>query len=593
MVAKPIPLTIAAGVDISTTEYYAQGRYISCDHIRFVGGLPEKIGGWTQWNNDGDELTTVCRSALCYSDFNYNLWSVFGTSSRLWVFSPEKVRTNITPFILTGTLVNPFSTVASSAIVTVAHAAHGLVVGQYVNFSGASAVGGITVNGEYQVTSVIDANSYRITHTSNASSTAGPGGGAAVGYNYELASGNPNIIVGGGWGLGTWGTGTWGDFRGSSTFIQFPRFWSLDTYGQFLLALPSGGTLYQWSNVVANRAVKVLNSPAIGLFMFVTSERIVVILGADGDNMLMKWCDDDDNTVWTPLATNTANSRRLQEGNRMIAGGRLAQSVNLVWTDTALYLMQFTGQNNVYSTRVVAKDCGLVGPAAFIVVNGTAFWMSSTDFYYYSGSVQRIPNSADIQDLFLDIHENNRVKTACYHNEEFKEIWWHYPSLNAVEPDKYAVLSLRDFSWATGTMDRTAFAQRILNGKTSILGVSLAGKIFEHEVGVNDHDLPLAWSLETSYLDLQDGATSVNIDGYIPDFSRQTGSIDLTFTSRDYPRDTTALETLVTTIAETDSLVDVRHFGRQVKVKLGQSILGGDFALGRQRIEVGMSGNRR
>ena len=108
MATKPIALPIAAGIDNNDSEYYAQGRYTSADHIRFVTSQPEKIGGWIKWNLNGDELTSRCRSIYCYLDFNYNLWHAFGTSSRLLVFDQNKAKTNITPFVATGTLTNPF-----------------------------------------------------------------------------------------------------------------------------------------------------------------------------------------------------------------------------------------------------------------------------------------------------------------------------------------------------------------------------------------------------------------------------------------------------------------------------------------------------
>ena len=174
--ARKIPVPLASGITLAATEYEAQGRYIGADKVRFVQGKPEKIGGWVQWNLSGDALDRICRSILCWQDFNYNVWHAFGTSGRLWVFNQEKAKANITPFETTGTISNPFSTSNGSPVVTVAHTAHGVVVGQYVNFAGASAVGGIIINGEYIVASVIDANSYTIVHSSAATSTAGPGG---------------------------------------------------------------------------------------------------------------------------------------------------------------------------------------------------------------------------------------------------------------------------------------------------------------------------------------------------------------------------------------------------------------------------------
>ena len=586
--ARKIPLPISAGVVLNNTEYEAQGHWTSMDHIRFIDGQPEKIGGWAQWNIPGTELTGTCRSVRCWQDFNYNIWHAFGTTARLWVYNQDKTRTNITPFIATGTLANPFTTFISSPTVNVTHALHGLLVGQYVNFSGATALGGITIAGEYTVASVIDANTYTITHSSNATSNAGPGGGASVAYSYELAYGNSSTSTGGGWGLGGWGNGTWGTVHSSTTYITLPRYWSLDQYGQYLLAMPSGGGLYQWQLNTSNRAAVVTNAPATGLYMFVTSERIVVVLGADGDFMLMKWSDDDDNTVWTPADANSANIRRLQEGSRLIAGTRMAEGVNLVWSDTCVYLMQFTGTNNVYSTRVVATQCGLVGPAAFIVVDGIAYWMTATGFKMYGGQLSDLPRWQEISPIFAAMDQNQKYKIHAHYNPSIRrEIWWFYAATGSTEPNRYVMVNLDTWDWHIGTMSRTAFGLKSSLGDYTLLGVDTSGVIYEHELGLNADSLALDWSLESGYFDLDSGNSSLNIDGYVPDFNRQTGNIDVTITTKDLPEDSTPQDTVTKSVATTDSIIDMRSYGRQAKLKLSQTgVVGGDFALGAHRLEV-------
>lgn len=593
MESKPVPLSLAPGINITDTEYFAQGRYVACDHVRFVDGQPEKIGGWEQWNEDGDELPDVCRSALFWQDFSYNIWHAFGTAHRLWVFDTDKDRTNITPYVVTGaTLTDPFSTTDTSTTVNVADVAHGLVVGQYVYFDNATAVGGITIDGEYIVTLVVDADNYQIEHSSAATSTAGPGGGT-VDIDYELGPGGVTVTAGGGWGISTWGTGTWGSFHASTTYLQYPRYWSMDKYGQYLYVLPSGGTLYKWELNTANRAVAVTNAPATGLYMFITYQRIIVILGVGGDFMNMAWCDDDDPTDWTPSAINTANTRKLQEGSRMVAGARLSQDINLVWTDLSVYLMQYSGSNNVYATRSLGLHTGLVGPGAFVIAGGVAYWMAGNSFMYFNGSVQEVPSMPDIRGLFDDLSLEYRVNVTCFHNEFFNEIWWVYTSRNATENDKYAAMSLKDWTWVTGTIDRSVFRDITTNGVNTILGVDYSGVIHAHEVGKNADGAALPWSITTSYFDLQDGEVTVDIDGYIPDMKRQEGTIDVRFQSKEYPEDAADLHDETKQMAETDGIVDFRTSGRIIKLTLSQDEIDGDFAMGRQRIEAGVSGNRR
>ena len=172
--ARKVHISLPPGIVLGRTEYEAQGRYISNEHIRFVQGKPEKIGGWEQWSDDGDEVGTGCRSALCWQDYSYNLWYVFGTSTRLYVFDQHKTRYNITPYVTETSITDPFSTTNGSDLVTVNHTTHGLLADQIANYSGATPVGGITIDGEYSVVSVTDANNYVIRHSSAATSTAGP-----------------------------------------------------------------------------------------------------------------------------------------------------------------------------------------------------------------------------------------------------------------------------------------------------------------------------------------------------------------------------------------------------------------------------------
>lgn len=595
MATQKSKFPLPPGIVLSRTDYEAVGRYIACDKIRFKDGSPEKIGGWEQWNDPGDELPYTCRSMLCWQDFSYNQWHVFGTYHRLYVFNGAKTRTNITPIVDTGTLTDPFTTTSGSASVEVDFMGHGLIPGQSIFFENATAVGGITIDGWYEIDDVLDVDTFTITHTSAASSSAGPGG-STVDYEVELAPGRQTATTGGGWGIGTWGTGTWGTSRASTGgYVSYPRYWSLDNYGQYLYALPSGGTLYRWDANVATRAAAVANAPDTANYMFVTSERIPFLLGTDGDEMRIQWPDQDDNTNWTPGAANTANSRRLQTGSRLVAGARMSQRTNCIWSDLAFYLAQYTGNNSVYATPLVATNCGLVGPGAFAVVDGIPYWMSPTDFMMYAGgAVQPMPNSGDVNPIFKTLDATQAQKVVCFYNPDFREIWWHYPSEGVSEPDSYIIFSLEQQCWYNGTMGRSCAGVKTLSGRNTALMVSPTGVIYEHESGLDDDGDPLDWEITTGYFDVNDGNDSMNIDGYVPDMKRHEGDIMLTFESKEYPADTASLHSTTTTISPGDDIVDLRHFGRQCKFTLSQSdVLGGDFRLGAQRIEVGTSGTRR
>ncbi|MBL8644434.1 MAG: hypothetical protein JNK21_10925 [Rhodospirillaceae bacterium] len=221
----------------------AEGYFIDSDKIRFVRGKAQTIGGWERAGTG--TLTGVCRGVWAWADTGRTPFAAFGTHLRLHAMDADGALYDITPIIARGELTNPFSTTNASAVVTVAHAAHGLVAGQKVSFSNAAPVGGLTIAGAYTVTEVLDADGYTITHTAAASSTAGPGGGAVVDYEYALAPGQLDGLGGLGFGTGGYGSGPYGSPAGGHTL--YPRTWSLDNWGQNLVAAPRGGTIFEWA----------------------------------------------------------------------------------------------------------------------------------------------------------------------------------------------------------------------------------------------------------------------------------------------------------------------------------------------------------
>lgn len=583
-------LEFAPGVVKVDAPHSVIGRYIDCDKVRFVKGKPEK---WRGWESFSTEVLGIIRSLLSWDDNNDSRWLAAGSHLGLYVVNVSGSATKITPFVSTGTLgSNPISTTDTSAIVTIADTAHGLTVGAYVTLSGATAVGGITINGEYAVNSVIDVDSYTIIHSSAASATA-TGGGAGVTYSYEINPGYANVVQGLGWGTGTWGTGTWGTPRTTSNFTVYARMWSLDNYGENLLALVNGGRLYQWDpDAPTDRAAVVANSPT-GNFMFVTNERYPVILGADSDNMALAWPDQNDITNWTPGSTSTAASRRLQKGSRLVAGANLVHTANILWTDSAAYTMTYTGSRTaVYSTIIAGERCGLIGPQAFFVMGGRAFWMSSFDFFMYGGTVRRIPNSEDIRDWVFDqLDGRQNWKVAAHYASQHNEGRWHFIPEGEFEPTIYVAVSLDDFSWTHGTLERTAWVEKSGVNPTTF-GADHDGVIYKHEVGLDADGAALSWHLESAPIDFADGGI-FDIHGYVPNFKRQTGDIELTLTFYDLPQKTTALETFTETIIEGQGIVDVHAAGRQVSVRLDGFQVGGDFRLGIGEIEIIEGGNRR
>ena len=226
------------GVNKENTRYTTEGGWYECDKVRFRQGNPEVIGGWNR-------ISTNFFLGVCRSLWNWVLLdgrNIIGVGTNLKFYLQNGgVYNDITPIRDTVVLTNPFNTTNASTTVLVTDAAHGCVTGDFVTFSGASAVGGLTIDGEFQVT-VLTANTYNITATSQATSTAGPGGGTVTAA-YQINVGPEAQVPLVGWGAGGWGLGTWGNGIGSTVAL---RVWSQQNFGEDLVFNPRGGGLYYW-----------------------------------------------------------------------------------------------------------------------------------------------------------------------------------------------------------------------------------------------------------------------------------------------------------------------------------------------------------
>jgi hypothetical protein len=587
--ASFVPLEIPPGVVKVESSLSQEGRFIDADHVRFVRGKPEKIGGWTL--RTATSVEGVPRGMHAWLDAVLSPYYAVGTSVKLFVYDASNVKSDITPDRETGTLTNPFSTTSGSATVTVTDTGHGLISGDEVSFSGASAVGGITVSGVYKVNTVPTSGSYTITHSSAASSTAGPGGGS-VSYAYEIGIGYEDAVLGLGWGAGPWGGGTWGTARTASSLIFEPRVWSLDNFGQILIASPTGGGIYSWSpaDPPGTIAAVLSGAPTTCRGVFVTGERFITALGVDGDPMKFAWASQASLTTWTPSSTNTANIRTLAGGSKLMAGARLGNGTNLIWSDSNVFLHQYTGSRLVYTTRSIGENCGLVGPLAKTTVNGVAFWMSPAGFYMSGGGAPvPIPNNDDISDFVFDnITEMQKFKCFATFIELHDEVWFHYPAGDD-EPNRYVVVNITDFRWSCGTLERTS-STRFQSGNTRPIMATEAGAIYNHEDGVDAAGSALqayvTWapvSMNGQYFEMQ---------GVAPDMQRQTGSVTLDITAYDRLR-ITAIDSESLTIAPTDALVDCRVSGRHLSMTLTSNVVGGDFRMGKMQIEIRPMGSRR
>jgi hypothetical protein len=593
---QPVPLDIPPGVVKSLSSLAAKGRWAAADKVRFVAGKAEKIGGWILYATT--QLDGLARGAFAWTtSANISLLSM-GTWRKLYSIDADLV--DITPLRESGTLGNnPFTTVNLSTTVTVADTTHGLSVDAIVHFTGATAVGGITITGAYAVASVVDADHYTIVHTVAAAAGA-TGGGAAVAYEYEINPGQTDTVYGLGFGAGGYGEESYGDARSDSTLALPMRFWAIGRYGNDLIASYTGGPIYLWDEPAsASRATLLANSPTCN-YSFVTAERFIFALGTT-TGMTVDWPDIDDPTDWTPVEANTANTRILQDGNSLMAGCVFNDAVNLIWSDTAFFVAQYLpGSDEIYDIAVAKTNAGLVASAAFCVTPLGVFWLSGSDLYLYNGAVDTAPNFQDVRGWFFRMFRRDKAhKAAMSYNAKKNEVQLHYTSTDASENDSYLLLALDTLSWAPGTMagdwGHTAMAVR-RNPTKSVYAAHADGYVYEHENGTDADGAALPAYIENSLLGLSNGYVDLDIIGYQPDFERQIGDIVLKVSLYDRPRKEQLddpVDEQTFTIGETDDLVDMLMGGRYAKFRLTSNEVGGDFRLGVGQFEIGGAGSSR
>lgn len=569
------------GINKDFTQLTGEGAFYDCEKVRFRDGLAENIGGWRKALDD--TVTGIPRSGHSWATNTGLKVTAIGTSKKLYVHSGGAFH-DITPIRDSGTLgADPFSMTSGSAVVTVTDANHGLGANEYVHFSGAAAAGGITVEGEYSVTSVTDSGHYTITHSSQATSTT-TGGGAVVAYQYEIAIGIDSSIYGYGWGAGTWGMSTWGTARSSSDIKIGLRIWTLDNWGEDLLCMPRGGNLYVWdaSAGTATRATVVTQAPTGEFFIVDPENRTVIVFGEDDDSVGIKWCDQNDYTNWTASAATTADERRLLKGAKIIGAVRTSGEI-LVWTDVSLHGLQWTYRGDfVYALRTIGEQCGLIGINAAATHGTTVWWMSSNkNFYVYDGRV-RILSCPLRKDVFDNLTVLQSDKVFAGINSGHMEVWWFWQSGDGSENDRYTIYNFGEGTWYHGTMERTAWIDKgILEYPVALDG---SGYLREHEVGKNDDGAALESWVESGDFDIGDGDDIMFVGGIIPDFVL-SGTVRITMKARKFPN-TEQITKGPIDVDSSKGYIRPRIRGRQIAVRIGSNEVDASWRFGRLRFDI-------
>jgi hypothetical protein len=580
-----------------------------------VGGIPEDV------LNTNHKVTVVGVDDYTITVFTAATSTVTGGGG-------ASVSATYTKFNVT--LTNPFTATLSSSVLLVTDADHGCLTGDFVTFSGATGLGGnisaAVLNQQYQVT-FITTGTYTInlSVTANATDVSGSPGGGTVTAKYQINVAPDFQVPLTGWGAGTWGTGVWGGTSGGSGVSNL-RLWSQLNFGEDLIFALRDGAIYYWdaTDGITTRgaALQTLNGasdvPTIQKFILVSDvSRFVFAFGCNDygsaiqNPMLIRWSDQESAVDWTPAATGQAGSIQLSDGSELITCLQTRQEI-VVWTDSALYSMQYVGVPAVWSTQLLASNISIYGPNAKAVASGVVYWMGVDKFYKYDGRVQTL--RCDLrQYIFSDINQAQSQQVFSGTNEGFNEIWWFYCSAASTAVDRYVVYNYAEDIWYYGTMGRTAWLDSGLRDYP--LAATYSNNLVNHELGVDDNEtgttLPIAASIGSSEFDIDDGHNFGFIWRVLPDLTfrgstgDQTPQCNLTlipmrnsgsgFTTPASTNNTSTAEIqriATAPIEEFTGQVYIRVRGRQLIFKVDSSRVGTTWQLGVPRLDIKSDGRR-
>ena len=619
------------GINKEGTDYTAEGGWYDGNLVRFRKGFAEKIGGWkkviqTSYNGTGRKL-------LGWVDLEGTKLLGLGTRTKLYIQEGASFN-DITPIrSTTGAGDVTFAASDGSSTLTITDAGHGASKGDFVTFSGAASLGGNVIaavlNQEYEIASISSSNAYTITAkdtsgdtvTAN-SSDSGNGGGSTVGA-YQINVGLDVFVDGTGWGAGTWGGGTFGSTSSLSDLNQL-RLWSLDSFGEDLIACPRAGGIYYWDvsakTLGTDRAVPLTElsganlAPTKGLQVLVSDvDRHVVVLGADPisdgsrsgsiDPLLIAFSDQENAAVWEPKSTNTAGSLRCSAGSEII-GGLRARQETLIWTDVALYSMQFIGTPLTFGLNLINEGVSLIGPNAAINTPSGVFWMDKKGFYNYTGAVSPVTCSVHSY-VFDDLEEGQAYQAFAFLNKQFNEVGWFYCSTDATSIDKYVVYNYVEQTWNIGALSRTAWLDEGIVAFPRAAGKSSTTPyLYQHETGNDADGSPMDdVYIESADFDIGEGEDFQFIKRMIPDvkFTGNGGSdqqINVVLKQRNYPASSLSTDQTSSFTASTTK-IDMRARARQAALRFESDDdasvdirEGVGFRIGGTRLDIKPNGRR-
>ena len=640
------------GIDKQNTESGAENRWINSDNVRFRYGLPEKVGGWSSLVTD--TIVGVARAQHAFVDIAGNRYVAIGTDKFLLLYFEGQLY-DITPLKTTLTSAT-IATTNASPTCTITKSGHGLSVGDIVQLDSVTLPGGTGFSASdfedknFQVITVPTTSTFTITQSSNASGTVSTGGSLSI-KPYEPV-GPRAQSYGYGWGIGSWGDGNWGEAAAATDVTLEPGLWSLDNFGQVLVATILNGKTFTWnagaSTPLETRASTTTSGFATGsnptatrVSLISPTTRHLLHFGTETtigdtttqDDMFIRFSDQEDINTYTPSATNTAGTLRLQDGTKII-GALKAKEVILVWTDNALYTMKFIGAPFTFQLEQVGTNCGLIGQNAVVEIDGAAFWLSPKGFFLYDGTVKTIP--CTVEDFVFDDFDTTKgQQVAAGLNNLYTEITWYYPSSSSEYNDKYVIFNYGESTgvpggvWYTGTEARTSwidsnvypnpFATKYDSTADGtfpvIVGQDGLGQTtyFEHEVGTDQVNPNGTTTTVTSFIesfdidleqrqrDARGRASGPKVAGeiflamrrFVPDFKTLQGNAKVSLDVKRYPQQTSTQTALSPfTITSSTDKKDTRARGRFVSVKIENDATSESWRFGTLRLDVQPDGRR-
>jgi hypothetical protein len=635
-------ISIKPGLFRDVTATAAEGQWFACDKIRFRSGSPEKLGGWVLDTGGAAAVLQppagaywgIARAMFTWQTGRGERLLALGTDLKYYVQNGGNSQLHdITPLRDTDTVAsNAFTTVAGSTTVLVNASGHGAGDGDFVTISGVSGpVNGVpaaSLNREFRLT-YVGPNAYTI--TADAPATSSGTAGAAT-FAYQVNTGLKAFVYAFGWGSGGWGAAGWGEASTTGGAVLDLRLWSQSNYGDYLLLNPRGGPLYLWvpnANPSVFDRAGLLSSTSSGAFLtdadcpsvcnqvlVSDASRFVIGFGvndygsATQDPLLVRWSDQEDYALWTPAITNQAGSYRLSQGSQIVGAHQTRQEI-LVFTDIAVYSMQYLGPPYVWGFQMLGSNISVASQNAVITANNTVFWMGYDKFYLYNGRVDTLECTI-WREVFGNINLDQQSQFFAGLNEGFSEVWWFYCSAGSQTIDRYVVFDYAEGLWHYGTMARTAWLDTPLRQTPVAAGYN--GQLIYHEVGVDDGTTnpptPIQAFIQSADFDIGDGDRYAFVDKVVPDVNFDGSTVNnprVNFSVRPRqnpgaaygPAASPTVASLQNYVAERSyevqeftQLVYVRVRGRQMALRVSSDTLGVMWQLGVPRVSTRPDGRR-